>query len=183
MVFGQQSASNLLDKHNANLTKLHFLALKGNVAELDRLLSSDPEARKQIDVLTGSSRKTALQLAVGRGYAETVDVLMRHGASARVKSLPGDNSQLHEAVNRRDAATICVMMKHDPGLADIKNGNGLTAAQLAAQLGNIALVASINQANSKSASHIAPVCTEHHDFGQENDPFDPMRMSPRLEVF
>ena len=73
-------------------TPLHKAVVKGNATMMKKLLAYSPDIEDQQE-----GGETALFLAVGRGHAEAVDVLLKHGAQVFTRKRDTKETPLHRS--------------------------------------------------------------------------------------
>ena len=82
-------------------------------------------AEKGVDMTVGQGGDTMLMLAANKGYTETVELLIKHGANLNIQSNDGDTA-LILAANKGYTETVELLIKHGANL-NIQSNDGNTA--------------------------------------------------------
>jgi ankyrin repeat protein len=130
-----KNRANIEEKTNYGWTPIHFAAFHGKNEIVETLLQQSPTL---VD-MKNDKGWSALHIAAEAGHLNTVEILMRHGASVDIKNNNGW-TPIHSAAFHGQTEIIEKLLQQSPALVDIKNDKGWTALHQAAQNGRLAVV-------------------------------------------
>jgi uncharacterized protein len=125
-------------RDDTGATALNHAAVNGRLDVVNALLAKGAN----VDARTGQGL-TPLQQAIGTRQFEVAKVLLAHGADPKTLNDDGD-SLLHTAVRSCRPPAVAFVLNLGLPLQTLRNGAGLTALELAQQLGSPEIVAMLS---------------------------------------